>query len=140
MSVDYPSKKVAVLLKLPVEVVEEIDRRSAGPVQLFEHGGRAGYIKSILYRELGLELPSSPRRGSKFPLHLVDESGMTKIEQLVVVLVRDKRLSLTATADYLNRNRVPPLKGNKRWYTHQIEKLLHRIIAVALERAVIAKR
>lgn len=139
MSMDYPSsKKVSVLLKLPPEVVEEIDRRSAGPAQPFDRGGRAGYITNILYRELGLELPQPARRGEALPLHLVDETNLTKIEQTLVILARDKRLSYRAIADYLNTRRVPPLKNNKRWYSHHVAKLLNRIIAVSFERVVAA--
>lgn len=133
---DNPNKKVAVLIKLPVEIVEEIDRRSAGPAQLFESGGRAGFIKAVLYRELGLEPPSSPRKGIQLPLHLVDETTLTKVEQMVVLLAREKRLSFRGIADYMNQRRIPPLRGSQRWYSHHVEKLLNRIIAVSLERVL----
>lgn len=122
--------KIAVLVKLDPEVVEEIDRRSAGPGRLFETGGRAGWIKALVHAQLGYK-PKSNGRALKrldLPLHLVDPTGLKPVEELIVRLGQ-RGWTLTDIVHYLNDEKILPPEGSSKWYRSQIERILTAIIS-----------
>lgn len=117
------SKKVRVLLQLEPRIAKLLDEKCGGPRNFRSPGpkgsGRAGWIISLLSRELGV-------REDHDELGILDRirlEVLEDVERLVVELYREGR-STPEVLRFLYEHEVPPKRG-KRWYPHQVENLIN---------------
>lgn len=114
--------------------MEAIDCRCGGPSQPFQSSGRAGWVRNLIYRELGITPP--PRsykkgRGISLPLHLIDFQALQPLEQLLVGLALRGNTFHQITQYLIDRD-VIPLAGSKKWYPSQVERILNEVVARGL--------
>lgn len=131
MATDYP-RSGSLFIRLPHEVLEMIRQQHAGSVHLFRGGGATGWVRNLIYRELGLEPPRQPgeevyRPSYELPLREIIPEKLPPSEELVLRLGQRGR-SLGQIARYLNDQEVPAPPGSKKWRSYQIEKIINRIL------------
>lgn len=102
-----------------------------GSVVLFKGGGAAGWVRNLIYKELGRPAPRQAHEtlgnpAYELPLRDVSAEGLTPAEELVLRLGQRGR-SLGQIARYLNDQEVPT-SGSKKWVSAQIEKIINRIL------------
>lgn len=129
-------KKQAVLLKLAPEILDKVDDCCDKHTELFEAGGRAGFITKLIYDHFGLPVPLSARPrflpGPSLPVEHVIEECLDDVSKLVVSLAKSGR-SLHQIVLYLNSEEIPPPGQAAKWYPMQVQRILTNAVALSLE-------
>lgn len=121
-----------ILIKLDPEVMKEVDARCGGPAKPFQSGGRADWIRELIYREIGFAPKNKPKykkeRGINLPLHLVDMQDLSSLENLLVSLAL-RGNNFAQITRYCQEKNIVTLPGSTRWHAVQVERILNQVIA-----------
>jgi len=122
-----------ILVKLDPEVLKEVDARCGGPAKPFQSGGRADFVRELIYKEVGFAPKNKPKyknrgRGINLPLHLIDMQDLQPLENLLVSLAL-RGNNFAQITRYCRDNKIVPLPGSQRWHSQQVERILNQVIA-----------
>jgi recombinase len=125
-----------IYISLPIEVLEEIDEICGGPSlpkgkkRSGTTGGRAAWVRSLIYQELGKELPEGihEKRKQRFQ-KLVEENASSADEDDWPTTVkrlrelREEGLSLRQIAEVLRKEGRATKRGGK-WTAQTVRNAL----------------
>ena len=127
-----------VFISLPQEVLEEIDAQCGGPScpkgkkRSGKAGGRAAWVRRLIYRELGLTEPIDVHEQRKLDFQQLVEQRTRQAEsndwETTVRRLRELRqegLSLRQVAEVLTREQRPTKRGGK-WTAQTVRNLCLR--------------
>lgn len=119
--------KHAVLLKLTPEILDLVDEKCDQSPELFQAGGRAGFITNLVYAHFGKPVPLNPRTipmpKPMIPVEHIVEECLDDVSKLIVALAKAGR-TLHEIVRYLNAEEIPHPGRGAGWYPMQIQRLL----------------
>lgn len=126
-------KKIPINVEFEPHVIRMIDRVCGGPAQ-GAHGtggvGRAGWIRSVIHKELGLKEKKNDSKTGNIPIADLITDGLAEVDQLIVWLAQ-KNYTMRAIKDHLVSHDIKPPRGVS-WTLYLIRETLNRATAHTL--------
>lgn len=127
-------KGVAISVTVEDHVISKIDEKCGGKNNGRDHalgkmGGRNHWVRALIYKELGIDLPEDPR-GSKPVLPLSQTELNTYISpektKEFTVEMYDRGYSYQQIAELLELKKIPTSRGGK-WHKETVRQMIYSI-------------
>lgn len=110
---------ISIQLQIDPQVADLIDRKCGGPSHGGKRGGRAHYLRQLVYKDVGI--PTDPGwlgRGPSDDLEIIDERILAQEDRTCAEVIRliKQGLSYRDVARHMRDERVPTPRGGKWTY------------------------